>query len=96
MTKRFSAFIAMFAFFVVCVCGLLTDATVDQVCLRAIVAMAVFYFIGVAVGAIANRIILESKYGEEKKHQATDESPPTPETTKADKQVKNAVRARAE
>jgi hypothetical protein len=64
MTKRFAGFIAIFAFFVVCICGLVGDAGFEEVCLRAIVAMAVFYFIGLAVGSIANRILLDMMFGE--------------------------------
>ena len=86
----------MFAFFVVCVCGLLTDATVEQVCLRAIVGMTVFYFIGLAVGAIANRIILEGTYGEKEKHKKVAESAPMPGNTKASKQVENVAQVKTE
>ncbi|MFH1549776.1 MAG: hypothetical protein ABIH04_04380 [Planctomycetota bacterium] len=65
MTKRFPGFLAVFAFFVVCVCGLVMDVPVEQVCLRALVAMAVFFFLGLAVGTIVNRILLDSMFGEE-------------------------------
>jgi len=65
MTKRFPGFLAVFAFFVVCVCGLVMDVPVEQVCLRALVAMAVFFFLGLAVGMIVNRILLDSMFGEE-------------------------------
>ncbi len=65
MTKRFPGFVAVFAFFVVCVCGLVMDVPVEQVCLRALVAMTVFFFLGLAVGAIVNRILLDSMFGEE-------------------------------
>jgi uncharacterized membrane protein len=65
MTKRFSGFIAIFAFFVTCVCGLVADADVQDVLLRALAAMAVFFFLGLLVGAIANRILLDSLFGEE-------------------------------
>ena len=66
MTVRFSGLVAIFAFFVVCVCGLLGGVAVEQVCVRAVVAMAVFYFIGLGVGKIANMILLDSVFGEEK------------------------------
>jgi len=65
MTKRFPGFLAVFAFFVVCVCGLVMDVPVEQVCLRALVAMAVFFFLGLVVGMIVNRILLDSMFGEE-------------------------------
>ncbi len=65
MTKRFPGFLAVFAFFVVCVCGLVMDVPVEQVCLRALVAMAVFFFLGLVVGMIVNRILLDSLFGEE-------------------------------
>lgn len=65
MTKRFPGFLAVFAFFVVCVCGLVMDVPLEQVCLRALVAMAVFFFLGLVVGMIVNRILLDSMFGEE-------------------------------
>ena len=65
MTKRFPGFLAVFAFFVVCVCGLVMDVPVEQVCLRALVALAVFFFLGLAIGTIVNRILLDSMFGEE-------------------------------
>ena len=65
MTKRFPGFIAIFAFFVVCVCGLLTDMSVEEICLRAVIGMSIFYLIGLGVGAVANRILLDSMFGDE-------------------------------
>lgn len=65
MTKRFSGFMAIFAFFVTCVVGLVTDAGLTNVLLRALAAMAIFFFLGLMVGAIANRILLDSLFGDE-------------------------------
>jgi len=65
MTKRFSGFLAIFAFFVTCVSGLVTDMDITDVLLRALAAMAVFFFLGLLIGAIANKILLDSLFGEE-------------------------------
>lgn len=65
MTRRFAGFMAMLAFFAVCVSGLVTDMDMLDVLLRALCAMTVFFFIGLVVGHIANRILLNSLFGEE-------------------------------
>ena len=56
---------AIFAFFVTCVSGLVTDLGMEKVLLRGLAAMVVFFFIGLLVGAIANKILLDSLFGEE-------------------------------
>jgi hypothetical protein len=65
MTKRFAGFMAIFAFFVVCVSGLFADTDMADVLLRALAAMAVFFFLGLLVGHVANRILLDSLFGED-------------------------------
>jgi len=56
---------ATFAFFVTCVSGLVADVDVQDVLLRALAAMAIFFFLGLLIGAVANRILLDSLFGEE-------------------------------
>ena len=65
MTKRFAGFMAILAFFVTCVSGLVADTTMLDVLLRALSAMAVFFLIGLLIGYVANRILLDSLFGEE-------------------------------
>jgi len=56
---------AIFAFFVTCVSGLVSDMDAQTVLLRALAAMVIFFCLGLVVGAIANRILLDSLFGEE-------------------------------
>ena len=56
---------AIFAFFIVCVLGLIADMDVADVLLRALAAMAVFFFIGLLVGYAANKILLDGLFGDE-------------------------------
>ena len=59
MSNRLAGILAIFAFATVCLFGAIEGQSINTVLGRALAALFFFYLLGLAVGAVAKRVIVE-------------------------------------